>query len=267
MTTTLGFDTYLDHLTRESRRFRDALAACDLAAPVPTCPDWNAADLLWHLTEVQGFWSRIVRQRPATPQEIEAFPERPDTLEGLLAAFDEHSAALRSALAEADPTDTAWTWSAEQTVGFTYRRQAHEALIHRLDAEITAGLEPTPLDPGLSADGVMESLDVMYGGCPPWGTSTGSSTHLRVDLTDTGHQIWVQLGRFTGTDPTTAQECDEPDLHVVAAPDSEPDAVIRGTAATLDAWLWHRVDDAEVEFSGDRGVHDRFRAIVNTPLT
>ena len=39
----------------------------------------------------------------------------------------------------ADPAEPAWTWSAEQTVGFTLRRQAHEALIHRLDAEQTAG--------------------------------------------------------------------------------------------------------------------------------
>ena len=36
----------------------------------------------------------------------------------------------------------AWTWSTDQTVGFIVRRQAHEALIHRLDAELTAGGHP-----------------------------------------------------------------------------------------------------------------------------
>ena len=46
-------------------------------------------------------------------------------------------------------------WSTEQTVGFPFRRQAAEALIHRLDAEQTAD-RVTLLDPELAADGVDE---------------------------------------------------------------------------------------------------------------
>ena len=44
------------------------------------------------------------------------------------------------------------------------RRQAHEALVHRVDAEQTAGLPVT--DPGvaLAADGVDEMLGVMVSG-------------------------------------------------------------------------------------------------------
>ena len=30
---------------------------------MPSCPDWNADDLLWHLAEVQWFWATIVRER------------------------------------------------------------------------------------------------------------------------------------------------------------------------------------------------------------
>ena len=50
-------------------------------------------------------------------------------------------------------------------MGFVRRRQAHEALIHRIDAELTAGRR-TPVDPLLGADGVDEALRVMYGGVP-----------------------------------------------------------------------------------------------------
>ena len=45
-------------------------------------------------------------------------------------------------------------WADDKTVGYIRRRQAHEALIHRLDAELTAGAV-TPLDPDLAADGVL----------------------------------------------------------------------------------------------------------------
>ena len=71
-----------------------------------------------------------------------------------LAAFDEASQALVAALREADPDDAAWTWSKDQTVGFILRRQAHEALIHRLDAELTATGHFSELEPALAADGV-----------------------------------------------------------------------------------------------------------------
>ena len=166
--TSLAPADYLQHLRTESRRFREVLATCDPAARVPGCPDWDAADLLWHLAGVQWFWAQTVRTRPAPASEEAPRPERPETYDGLLAAFDEYSASLVSELERADPTDEAWTWSTEQTVGFTFRRQAHEAMVHRLDAEQAAG-EVTPFDPALAADGVLECLDVMFGGAPPWG--------------------------------------------------------------------------------------------------
>jgi hypothetical protein len=48
--------------------------------------------------------------------------------------------------------------------------------------------------------------------------------------------------------------------------DVEPDVVIDGPAAALDAWLWHRGDDADLSVAGDREVLTRFRAIVATPI-
>ena len=49
----MGLDL-LAAVRAESARFADALEATDPAAPVPTCPDWTAADLLWHLAQEQS---------------------------------------------------------------------------------------------------------------------------------------------------------------------------------------------------------------------
>ena len=259
----LSYEDYLQRIHSESARFRAVLADCDPAARVPSCPDWDAADLLWHLGEVQHFWGTMFRQRPVGPDDYEHEP-RPETYAGLLDYFDRGSELLFSQLDGVDPAAETWTWSQDHTAGFIYRRQAHEALIHRLDAELAAG-DVTLLDPALAADGVDEALDVMFGGCPPWGTFTPEATFVRVDVTDTGDTVWVQLGHFHGTDPEGTTH-DSEDIHVVPAPDAEPDVVVSGPASAMDAWLWRRGDDSQIAMTGDPAVRDRFRGCVNHPI-
>ncbi len=261
----IDFPDYLEHIRVESRRFRDVLSGCDPEARVPGCPDWDASDLLWHLAEVQWFWAKTIRTRP-TPAVEEPGPERPETYAGLLAAFDEYSAGLVGELERADPAEPAWSWSAEQTVGFTFRRQAHEALIHRLDAEQAAG-DVTPLDATLASDGVLECLDVMYGGSPSWGAFTGLPHHVRVDCTDTGDVTWVQIGRFVGTDPDSGTYYDDNDISVVGDPGTDPDTVVAGPAGPLNAWLWRRADDSAITVQGgDSPTYAHFREAVSHPI-
>jgi uncharacterized protein (TIGR03083 family) len=264
--TRLTHDLYLDHLRNESQRFRVVLADCDLKARVPSCPDWNAGDLLWHLgAQVQLFWAGVLERRPEGP-DWWTEPDRPDSPAAWFETFDEATARLTAALASVDPAERAWTWSTDQTAGFIGRRQAHEALIHRLDAELTAGAV-TDLDPTLSADGVQECLAVMFGGTPAWGTFTPGHGLLRFDLTEATEPIWVRLGVFSGTDPDSGNAyADEPDLDVVDDPGAEPDAVVAGPAGAMNAWLWHRGDDAQIAVEGDRAVYDRFAAIVTQSI-
>lgn len=275
--TRLTFPGYLDHLRADSARFRTLLTDCDPAARVPACPDWDAADLLWHLAHVQLFWATVVTTRPAGPPQ-DWPPARPSSYADLLAAFDGSSAALATALERADPEEEAWHWADEHTVATSYRRQAHEALIHRLDAEQTVaqhggqhggqhGAQDSSIDPALAADGVAELLEVMYGGpVPDWGRFDPAQGVVKVSLNDAAVDLWVQPGLFIGTDPESGRNQDGPHLVLLDAPPGAADTVIEGRAADVDAWLWHRRDDAGISRSGDDVTLASFLAAVTPPL-
>jgi uncharacterized protein (TIGR03083 family) len=266
-----GLD-YLAHVARDSARFIEVLARTHPDARVPTCPDWDADDLLWHLAEVQWFWATIASRGLTAFEDVEALdrgghPGRPSRREDLLAFFGRATADLQHSLNAVPPDTPAWTWSDEQSVGFIRRRQAHEALIHRLDAELTAG-DRTPMDVDLSTDGVDEALHIMYGGLPPWGQFAPDPTQtVRVETTDTQRSWLVTLGRFTGTDPDGTDH-DENALivtssHDVTSLDEASDAgersaaSVHGASADLDCWLWHRPTLGVLERSGDLLVLER----------
>jgi uncharacterized protein (TIGR03083 family) len=263
--TRLPFDVYLDHLEADSARFADVLAGAEPDARVPACPDWKAFDLAFHLAGVQHSWTQIVSRRLSTGEQVEAVeaPARPERYADCVALVRDKSDLLLQALRSTAPETPAWTWSNEQTVGFTYRRQAHEALIHRLDAEQVVGSE-TPLAADLAADGVDEVLRIMYGGCPPWGTITpipGRTTRIRA--TDTGDSWLVTMATFTGDEPG-GEHVEEEDIHIAEIDDgADVPATISATAADLDAWLWHRVGDDPIRFEGDDGLLGELRQVVS----
>lgn len=266
MTAPLDFNA---HIMDESARFVDALRTTAGDVRVPTCPDWDADDLLWHLGKVQAFWATIVREGivdAAQVGQIEAV--RPSTRAGLFEYFEHVSADLQSALADIpDDSTPAWTWSPDHTVGFIRRRQAHEALIHRVDAEVTAGAR-TSMDPGLCADGVEEILRVIYGGHPRWGTFTPDPGRLlRLTTTDAGTSCLVQLGRFTGHDPDEDADVDETDIGVLDDDGADHAALVTATAADLDCWLWHRPTVDAVDESGDPEILSAFHSAVAFPIS
>lgn len=257
---------YLTHLRSESERFLAALAGADPSARVPSCPEWNAGDLLWHLAEVQWFWAGIVEERRQSPEGMDP-PPRPGDLAQLASFAQAQAARLHRVLAETDPATEVYMWARDRTAGYIRRRQAHEALIHRLDAELTTG-RVSPLDADLAADGVLETLDVMYGGCPPWGRFTGDGRRVLFAVEDRPEQsVTVELGRFTGTDPDDDEAYDEDDLSVVQAGEGVPPlATVRGTADDLDAWLWHRRGDEAVAFEGDDRTLQSLLGLLRSPL-
>ena len=194
---------------------------------------------------VLGHGRARAAERPAG-RAAQARPARPAGA-GLAGFYDRASRDLREILAASAPSTPAWTWSQDHTVGFIRRRQAHEALIHRIDAELAAD-DRTGMDPRLSADGVDEVLRVMYGYPPTWGIFTPDTQPLRLRATDTADSWLITLGRFTGTDPSDQQAYDEPALLTAPQDQGLPAAAtVSGSAADLDCWLWHRSSGAQLE--------------------
>ncbi len=257
---------YVSHLARESARFAAAVTEAAPGASVPTCPKWDVDDLLWHLAEVQWFWGTIVRQALQAPPSAEARPERPASRSELASFYAVVSAELASALGSAAPQDRVWTWSSDQTVGFVRRRQAHEALIHRIDAELTAGSR-TPMDAQLSDDGIDEALRVMYGHAPDWATFSPSGAGIvRLRAADTGNTWLIGTGRLTGTDPDDGAPVDEACLQVADDRGAEAEATLTGSAADLDCWLWRCPTVGSLERAGDHRLLEHLEVVIRAGI-
>ena len=118
-----------------------------------------------------------------------------------------------------------------------------EALIHRVDAELTVGAV-TPLDPQLAGDGVLECLEWMYGSLPGWARWEHDGSRVLVHVADTGHRALVGLGRATGRNPRSGDEIDasrfsnvriEVELaFVLKTPLAGPDCTLEDALAAVD---------------------------------
>ncbi len=235
-------------IRHEGNRFADVLAAVDPATPVPTCPDWTAADLLWHLTEVHLFWGGILAEGALTNEEVaridEAKPPRPDTIGDALAIREQATTALAAQLSSLADTEPRWTWwTQDQTVGFTRRMQVCEVTMHRIDAELTAGGPVTPIGDEVATLAVDHCIDVMRAWLPDWASWQSAAT-VEFRATDTGHRWLVDLGPVTGVDPDGNQESWQ--RLARAAADAAPSGTVTGTAQQLARWTWNRGSDVAV---------------------
>ncbi len=245
----------------ESGRFLEALAGVDLDAAVPSCPDWHVADLLWHLAEVHGFWTQIVDRLLEDPSAADDL-ERP-TDAALHTFATAQRVALLDALTRRSPTERCWSWSdLGGDVGWVARRQAHEALIHRTDAELAAGLTVTRPDAALAADGVDELIRGFLVGVPEWASWAPDGTTVAFECTDVGGRYVLELGRMTGTSPASGRSYDLDAAELRDDPSVPVHAEVSGEAWDLDRWLWGRGDGAALSITGTREVVTRLRAMV-----
>ena len=224
----MELDEYLPVLQRTDARFAEAAAGAVRAhgwrARVPGCPDWDLADLVWHLAGVQHFWAWVVRTRAQDPSGY-AEPDRvPD--DELLAFSAASSAELEAALGGADPAEPVWTWAPRRDVAFVLRRQALEAVVHTADVELVLDdLRPVPTDVGL--DGIDEWLEVMVPGVLPDGPpATAHPVVLHAVDADAERTL------FAGTRPF-------------------PIAVLTGNAGDLLLAVWHRLGIEVLTVDGD----------------
>lgn len=225
----------LEIIRREGGRFYDVAAGADPTRQVPSCPDWDIADLVWHLAEVHRFWATIVERQLQSPDEAQAgAPDRPADIDGLVALGRANLDRLLAALDGADDTTPVWTWAAQHDVGFIRRHQVQEAFVHRWDIQQAAGAAPDPIDPEAAADAIDEVLAVSL----PWSVDAErplpGSVHLH--CTD-----------------TTGEWLIHPDGRVEAV-HAKGDVALRGSAADLILALYARVDLGALEVFGDEAV-------------
>jgi uncharacterized protein (TIGR03083 family) len=242
---------FLEHVRSESARFGEVLRDTDPAARVPSCPDWSADDLLYHLAEVFDNWTKVLAEGKAGDEFPP--PDRPGEHAGVVDLYDRSTAALLDVLASTPGDKPMWSWVADEvTASWLSRRMAHEALIHRLDAELTADAV-SDFDAALAADGVAEVLYYFFGWHPTWATLTPGTTVGRLAATDTGNEWLVRFDSWSGHSPDSGKTYDgESFLSIVDAGD--PSYSVQASARDLDAWLWNRPTITAPKIDGDASV-------------
>jgi uncharacterized protein (TIGR03083 family) len=246
---TLKTDQCLAAIAEHSAGFATATRG-NLSARVEHCPDWNVADLVWHLTEVHRFWSTIADERLPKPPDESMRPPR-NTDDQLVSDFEKGAKRLVDVLAAADPSDSAWTWAPQQQdIAFIVRHQVQEAAIHHWDAVNAAGGSLT-IASDVAADSIEEfltfSVSTDADPAEPMPPSLDGAFALRA--TDIDAAWTITNGEKPGT---------------VLVADGTPGDVptLSATASDLILWLSRRTDVDETAVPA--ALVSRFRALTFT---
>lgn len=237
-------DRYLT-LLRADGDVLAAAASKDLAAHVPSCPEWDVAELVRHTSEVHRHKAAIIRAGGQPWDDRETGPEDPSEVLGWYREGLDDLIRLFETTADDAP---AKTWGTGTTVGWWLRRMAQETAVHRWDAENAVG-DAAPIDPELASDGIDEFLSEFVPGEEiPWDGPAGT---IHLHCTDV-HGEWTVT------------------LEPGAVPTYEPghskgDAAVRGAASDVLLFVWRRVGADAVEILGDTSLVDAFWTYLEGP--
>jgi uncharacterized protein (TIGR03083 family) len=231
-------------LSDDLDRFATAVEHGPSDASVAGCPGWTLIDLGEHLGEVHRWVLGALEVGGPPPAHHDPAPSGSLALAEWLRAG---SARLVDALGSVEADLPTWHPFpvAPKVAGLWRRRQCQEASVHRWDAELAAGMQPTIL-PALATDGIDEYFTVML---PRLLLREGRRTpasRLAVMVTDTATR-WVVDGS-TG-------------LPALLPSGVEAEAEIRGDAADVLLRLWGRPTVTTVELDGHRPVADEWLAL------
>ncbi len=236
----MELSVYLDGVRDNARLFVEAVRKSGLDAPVPTCPDWTAADLARHQGRVFYWISTIVETKAQEYIDRTPFEDEAEGADDPLAFVERGAEHALAVLGAADPETPVWNWidGGPGPARFWFRRMAHETVVHRADAEAaaTGRIGTSRVDPAeLAADGIDEFLDFLDmrsrgGRTPP----LSGSYHFHT--TDVPGE-WVVV--FDGDAVTIRRE------HAKA------DVAVRGPASDLELFLYSRRGSEGLDTFGD----------------
>ncbi|OLT11286.1 hypothetical protein BJF78_27245 [Pseudonocardia sp. CNS-139] len=147
---------HVDELERQGVALVAAAEAAGPDAAVPDCPGWTVRDLVAHTAGVHAWATTFVRADPDAVRDAELPGPAPG--EDVVARYRAAHAELVAALRAAPPDLQTWSFlAAPSPLAFWARRQAHEAAVHRADAEAAAG-RPVGYSAAFAADGIDELL-------------------------------------------------------------------------------------------------------------
>jgi uncharacterized protein (TIGR03083 family) len=247
--------THAAHVAATAREIDDlvaALAAGPLSDPVPTCPDWTAADLAVHVAWFATRWRDHLRggdyEDAVRPGDVVA-PDGGD--DATVAWLSQVTGELLAELRAAPPDARVWTWyPPDQTAGFVARRCAHELAIHRYDAQSVRGT-CAPIAPEQAVDGIDEMLDVLSLFAYAKGVGAGQTVHVH------GTDDPAALGGATAEWFIRL----EPERPVVTREHAKGDLALRGGVSDLELLLYGRPPLGEIKRFGDESLVDVWHQI------
>lgn len=231
----MDYATFVQAAETHSEGLEKAAVAAGADAPVPSCPGWTMRRLVRHIARVHSSVAKATNDPSGTDVRGETAPEDWDAL---LSWWQEQRRELRT-LFSRDPNTPAWLPfpSHPQRLSSWARRMAHEAAIHRLDAELALTEETTEFDPEFAADGIDELLMMLVYQHHDWANDTTDGTVLV--HTNDADRVWA-VHMSAGHPPRFAQQ------------PPEPDVMIEGTADAVYRAVWRR--PSTVTITGDRAL-------------
>lgn len=155
----LTHQRYLASVAADAGRLAELVAEGDPVARVPSCPEWDLAELCRHTGMVHRWVAEVLRSRSRERIGWDGLPDArlPDRPEGRAEWLRRGAAEVVDLLGAAGEDTAVWGWAREQHSGWWGRRMAHETLVHRIDAELTLD-QPSLVEPELAVDNIDELL-------------------------------------------------------------------------------------------------------------
>jgi uncharacterized protein (TIGR03083 family) len=240
---------HCDALALEVEHFATALDNADLTLPVATCPAWDLAGLVKHVGTLHRWGGRMVAEGMTSRLSFRDLDLRfPDDHREIVSWLRVGGEQVLAALRTASPDQPSWAWGADQHARFWSRRLLHETVVHRADAELALGREPS-IEAAVAIDGVDEFLDNLPHAT--WSALVkdlkGDGEILHLHSTDADGERLIQL---TPTGFTWQQG------------HAKGDVAVRGAASDLLLLLYGRrkPDGEQFQIFGDEALLNRWLA-------